>query len=205
MIFIFLIASYFLGSLPFGYWLVRLKTGQDIRELGSKNPGATNVGRVLGRKFGILVLILDALKGVIPPFCAGLFFPLENLIQIELICGSLAIIGHIYSPFLFFKGGKGVATALGLFLYIATIPCLVSVLLFLISYKLSGYVSIGSVIGSLFLPIIYACINWMNIFKLRPEEISVLATMVFASVFILFRHIPNIKRLLTGQELKAVE
>ncbi|MBE7411690.1 MAG: glycerol-3-phosphate 1-O-acyltransferase PlsY [Leptospiraceae bacterium] len=205
MIVLILIFSFLLGSLPFGYWIVKWNTGQDIRELGSKNPGATNEGRVLGRKFGVLILVLDAMKGALPPFLVAQFYQSENLIQIQLLCGTLSILGHIFSPFLLFRGGKGVATAFGFFLFMATIPCLITTLIFVLGYKLSGFVSVGSVIGSITLPITYFLLNRIHILEMKLDEISILSTMVFASIFILIRHIPNLKRLLTGQELKAIE
>ena len=147
---IFVIISYLLGSLPNGLYVANLK-GIDIRNEGSKNTGATNVFRVMGAKFGILVLILDALKGFIPLFIAEKFGVTGNSL---VLIGITAVIGHTFSPFLNFKGGKGVATSLGIFLYLAPIPMLITLLMFFVVVGITKYVSLGSVLASVMLPLL---------------------------------------------------
>lgn len=205
MIYIFFFCSYLIGSLPFGYWMVKKRTGKDIRELGSKNTGATNVGRVLGKKSGFIILVLDAMKGISPLCFADFFLPGENIVQIQLISGTFAILGHIFSPFLSFRGGKGVATAFGVFLYLATIPCIFSIFLFFIFFKLTGFVSVGSVLGAIALPVIFIGLNWENVIGLKLNEMSIVFVMIVVCIIIIIRHLSNIKRILSGVELKVVD
>ena len=110
-----LLFSFLLGSIPFGYLIGRFK-GIDVKESGSGNIGATNVSRVLGKKYGLVVLVPDALKGAVPVFLLGY---LGNPLTVRILSGILAILGHCFSPFMGFKGGKGVATSLGVFIIVS--------------------------------------------------------------------------------------
>lgn len=133
MIVILFLVSFIIGSIPFGYIFGKIFKNIDIRNYGSKNIGATNVGRVMGWKFGIVVLILDIFKGILPTWL-GLVFSYElnstNPIHISFFAGIFAILGHVYSPWIQFKGGKGIATALGVCLTLLTIPTLASLFVF---------------------------------------------------------------------------
>ncbi|PJZ54564.1 glycerol-3-phosphate 1-O-acyltransferase PlsY [Leptospira adleri] len=201
----FLLCAFFsfaAGSIPFGYWIALRLAGVDIRKSGSKNIGATNVGRLVGWRYGFPVLVLDVAKGALPVYLSGTYLP-EGGIPFQLLCGVLAVLGHMFSPFLNFKGGKGVATALGVFLVLTPIACLGAVLVFLAVYKFFKFVSLGSIFASLTLPLVYASSSVL----LLHQEISywVLGTMIFISIGIILTHRENILRILNQSELFAVK
>ena len=188
---ILIIASYLVGAIPFGLVLSK-GTGINIREQGSKNIGATNVSRLLGKKLGFCTLLLDIAKGYLPMFTAGLFLgddPSRNLVIG--LCGAASITGHMFPVYLGFKGGKGVATGLGVFLYLAPKALLLSLAVFITAVGLTGYVSLGSLLASAaILPGLY--------FFSEPSWKLYLA--VFVVVMIWFKHYQNIGRLLSGTE-----
>ncbi|MCX7767290.1 MAG: glycerol-3-phosphate 1-O-acyltransferase PlsY [Candidatus Sumerlaeia bacterium] len=192
-----LIIAYLMGSFPTGYLLGRWLKGIDLREVGSGNPGATNVARVIGKGYGLLVLIIDALKGYIP---ARYFISLFNLnvpaglhiFDLQMLIGLAAIVGHIRSIFLKFRGGKGVATSSGVFLAVAPVPFLITASISLSIIALTGYVSLGSISGAIILP--------MMIFLLLPEAKIVFYISVCLALLVIFLHSANIKRLLSGKE-----
>ena len=192
---IFVIISYLLGSLPNGLYVANLK-GIDIRNEGSKNTGATNVFRVMGAKFGILVLILDALKGFIPLFIAEKFGVTGNSL---VLIGITAVIGHTFSPFLNFKGGKGVATSLGIFLYLAPIPMLITLLMFFVVVGITKYVSLGSVLASVMLPLL---ILFMPVNEKLGNKVIVFIISALLGTYIIYKHRANIQRLKNGTENK---
>ena len=192
---IFVIISYLLGSLPNGLYVANLK-GIDIRNEGSKNTGATNVFRVMGAKFGILVLILDALKGFIPLFIAEKFGVTGNSL---VLIGITAVIGHTFSPFLNFKGGKGVATSLGIFLYLAPIPMLITLLMFFVVVGITKYVSLGSVLASVMLPLL---ILFIPVNKKLGNKAIVFIISALLGTYIIYKHRANIQRLKNGTENK---
>ena len=192
---IFVIISYLLGSLPNGLYVANLK-GIDIRNEGSKNTGATNVFRVMGAKFGILVLILDALKGFIPLFIAEKFGVTGNSL---VLIGITAVIGHTFSHFLNFKGGKGVATSLGIFLYLAPIPMLITLLMFFVVVGITKYVSLGSVLASVMLPLLILFIPVNE--KLGNKAIVFIISALLVT-YIIYKHRANIQRLKNGTENK---
>ena len=184
------ILSFLLGSVPFGYIIGKLK-GVDVRNYGSGNIGATNVSRVLGKKYGLLVLLLDALKGaaaVLIAKAAGL--PAEY----QVLAGISAIAGHCFSPWLGFKGGKGVATALGAFLVISPKTTLVAFLIFLAVLLTTRYVSLSSITAALSYPLLY------KVFE-NPSPFSFIVVSVGA-LLIVAKHHSNIRRLLKGEEKK---
>jgi len=184
------ILSFLLGSVPFGYIIGKLK-GVDVRNYGSGNIGATNVSRVLGKKYGLLVLLLDALKGaaaVLIAKAAGL--PAEY----QVLAGISAIAGHCFSPWLGFKGGKGVATALGAFLVISPKTTLVAFLIFLAVLLTTRYVSLSSITAALSYPLLY------KVFE-NPSPFSFIVVSVGA-LLIVGKHHSNIRRLLKGEEKK---
>ena len=181
--------SYLIGSIPFGVVLARAQR-IDIRKQGSGNIGATNVARVLGKKAGLLTLLGDVLKGLLVVFGAGLLY--EKPIVIALT-GLMVFLGHLYSIFLNFKGGKGVATSLGLFLYIMPWATLCAVGVFSACLWISGYVSIGSIMAAISLPL-------LAIYFKLPLPFIYLAVIV--GLFILQKHYDNILRLIEGTEAK---
>ncbi|WP_438266912.1 glycerol-3-phosphate 1-O-acyltransferase PlsY [Heliorestis convoluta] len=180
------IAAFFLGSIPFAYLAGRLK-GLDIRQHGSGNIGATNAFRVLGSAMGATVLLLDAGKGVVATLWAFSYAGETAAV----IAGLAAIMGHTYSPFMRFKGGKGVATAAGVVITLVPEVALICIILFAIVVAISKYVSLGSIVVALALPILIFLFN-----KPLSYQIFALAT----ALFVIYRHVPNIKRLLAGQE-----
>ena len=167
----------------------------DIREHGSKNSGATNAYRVLGPKYGIMVLILDALKGFLPPFLASRFGVSGNIL---LVIGVLAIVGHSLSFFLNFKGGKGVATSLGVFLFLIPNVTLALLIIFILVVYFTRYISLGSIIAAAALPILTAFSPIRNNVGRTPLIIMTL----LIGAFVIWRHRTNITRLMNGTENK---
>ncbi len=186
-----LVFAFFLGSIPFGFILTYLFSKEDIRKIGSGNIGATNVSRRLGLLGGILTFLLDFLKGFFAVFI------IQNLTPIPYFIGFgsvLAVLGHCYTPFLRFKGGKGVATSFGVFLKISPIPALISLFIFLLVLFIFRYVSFSSLISaSLFPPILY-------FFKVNE---GIILSATFISLIIIIRHKENIKRLIKKEEPKV--
>lgn len=186
---ILLLLSYLLGSIPTAYIIGRMK-GIDIRNHGSGNIGATNVYRVLGWKLGIITFLIDVIKGFLPTYIS---MKITQNPYITISCGISAIIGHVFTIFLNFKGGKGVATSTGVFLAIATYQVIISLLIFIIIVRIWGFVSLATLISTLFFTIISFISNIRIEFKYFTA---------FTAVIIFLTHLPNIKRLLTGKELK---
>lgn len=187
------ILSYLLGSVPTGYLLVRLTGHKDVRDLGSGSTGATNVLRVKGWKTALPVAVFDILKGFLPAFLALKWFGDPAFAA---LCGLLAVVGHCYPFSIGFRGGKGVATSLGAYAAIALWPCLASLGIFLVAVGLTGYVSLGSILGSIAFPVIVLATG-------GPWRVAVLS-LVIAAVVIL-RHGGNIVRLISGRERKLGE
>ena len=188
---LFLLGAFLLGSIPFGRLIGQWVAGIDITRRGSGNIGATNVARVIGLKWGILTLILDGLKGFLPLFLFALVFPQSEVILA--LTGLSALLGHQYSVYLRFRGGKGFATALGVYLALSPAACLVSLLVFLITVYGWRYISVGSMVSSCVMPLI------LLVFGESSELISV--TLVMA-VLICINHRDNLYRLARGQERK---
>ncbi|WP_028855651.1 glycerol-3-phosphate 1-O-acyltransferase PlsY [Psychrilyobacter atlanticus] len=192
---IFLIIAYFMGSIPTGVVIGKKFKGIDIREHGSKNTGATNAYRVLGLQYGIIVLLSDALKGYLPVFLASL----AGLVGWQLILvGLVTIVGHTLSIFLKFKGGKGVATSLGVFIYLVPNIVLILLVVFLLIAFSTKYVSLASVSAAglfpilvLFMPVREGLGKW-NMFGFA----------LVIALFVIFKHRSNIQRLLHGNENK---
>jgi len=190
-------AAYLLGAIPFGLLMGKLK-GVDIRDHGSGNIGATNVVRVLGKSLGLTTFFLDVLKGFVPSF----FFPaLINQWQptsldpvaLSLACGAAAIIGHNFPVFLGFKGGKGVATSLGVLFGIAWLTAVVSFGAWALAFLATRYVSLASIIGAVMV-IVSGWYFYGSEGVIRPIVLTVLASLV------ILRHKANILRLLKGTE-----
>jgi len=186
-----ILASYLVGAIPFGLLLTR-GSGIDIRTQGSRNIGATNVARLLGKKMGALTLVLDISKGYAPMFVAALAVqgdPRRDLIIA--LCGAASVLGHMFPVYLRFQGGKGVATALGAFLYLAPLAVLGCLLVFLATVGLSGFVSLGSLLGSA------SILLWLLFLKVAAWKLWLAACIV---AMIWGKHYQNIGRLLQGTE-----
>jgi acyl phosphate:glycerol-3-phosphate acyltransferase len=188
---IFLVVSYCIGAIPFGL-LISKAVGIDVRQEGSCNIGATNVGRVLGKKLGLVTLVCDVTKGYLPMFVADMYLPAgEGKQQIISLCGLMAVVGHMFPLYLLFKGGKGVATGLGVFLFLSPPAIAVSLVIFVAAVALTGFVSVGSLLASALAPL------WIGIFGGNASTILVAAAI---AVLIWIKHRENIVRLLKGQE-----
>ena len=185
-----LILSYVLGSVPTGYWLGLSIRKIDIREHGSRNIGATNTLRVLGKKLGAVALIGDIAKGVISVLLIAQLSPWEHA---PLACGLAAILGHTFSLFLKFKGGKGVATSAGAFLGLAPTPMAIAIVTFAITLAATRMVSLGSILAAAAL----AVSLWI-----LPNEIAIQVIGTLVALIVIIRHRDNIKRILAGNESK---
>lgn len=192
-------ASYILGGIPSGYIIGRLK-GIDIRQHGSGNPGTANVYRTLGKLPGIITFATDFLKGFVPAMIAMHFFYLEGSSDfskghwwIPVTAGALAIAGHIWTVFLNFHGGKGVATAAGVFMALLPIPTAGAFAVFAVAVAITKHISVGSMSAAVALPML--CFFLTNVHQ-RP--FTLLALAVCALIF--YTHTTNIRRILKGKE-----
>ncbi len=194
-----ILLAYLLGSIPFGLIVARLFGVTDIRLVGSGNIGATNVMRMTGVFPGILVTVMDIGKGTLAVMLAGSFggYLLGELEYLKLAAGLFAILGHIFPIFLKFKGGKGINTALGVFITLLTLPTLIGIILFILSVVITKFVSLGSILGSLSLPITVFIFKMLNPGQYHTVYLPV--TIIFA-VLAVFTHRANIKRLINGTE-----
>jgi len=219
--FVFLLLAFLTGCVPFAYILVKRLRGMDIRTQGSGNVGATNASRVLGRKWGLVVLALDTLKGVVAAwllpqilwflveqgfFTSTVFY--DKLLSpkgVQLCMGMAAFLGHCYNPFLKFKGGKGVATALGVFLVVSWMATSLTAIVCLAIIAATRMVSLASIVAAVLLP---TAMLTFQILEKTPQEtwnqkVKVLGMTVLISAVVVIRHRANIKRLLVGKEHKA--
>lgn len=185
-----LIAAYLIGAIPTSYIIGRVFHGLDLRQHGSGNLGATNAFRILGWKAATPIFIVDILKGFLPTF----WFPRidgEAAFGWVLAYGAAAIIGHVYSVYVGFRGGKGVATGAGVFLALAPLAVLAGLVVWGSLVFFTGYVSLGSVAAAAVLPIVVA---------LTGAPVPVLALSVVLATFVIWAHRANIRRLLRGEE-----
>lgn len=184
---LWILGAYLLGSIPTGLLLGKLY-GIDVRKEGSGNIGATNLYRTAGRKVGIITLIGDCLKGLLPVVLAwklGLLEPMQAWIGLAAFCG------HVFSVFLLFKGGKGVATALGVFLALAPLAVLGALAVFILLVAIWRYISLGSIVAAAVMPLII----W---FMPHTQQLLIATTLIAAVVII--KHHTNISRLIAGTE-----
>ncbi len=198
------IAAYLIGSFPTAVWYGMAYFGIDVREHGSGNAGATNTFRVLGKQAGIIVLSIDVLKGWTATQAAALMvyadlIYTEDLVLFKLMFGIAAVLGHVFPLYVGFKGGKGIATLLGMVLSVHIEAALLCLLVFVVVLLLSKYVSLGSMIAALVFPIL------LILPKYRPEEYSSVVIVFGFVIFLLvvITHKKNIVRLLHGEENKA--
>ncbi len=192
------VLGFFLGSLPIGLWWGQVSKGIDVREHGSGNIGATNVYRTLGAKAALGVLVLDAGKGALGPLFALILEAADWWIP---IVGVAAVLGHCFSPFLFFRGGRGIATSLGVLLVLDWRVGLSCLGVWIIIIVATRYVSVGSIAACLCVPLTFVLFEW--VLKLPAPAGTRLANLIAGSVVAgvaIARHGPNIKRLARGEE-----
>jgi glycerol-3-phosphate acyltransferase PlsY len=185
----YMLAAYLIGSIPVGIILARMK-GADPRKVGSGNIGATNVMRAAGKKLGILTLVGDILKGLIPTLTAICY---EQPYPLIAAVGLATFLGHLFPLYLKFKGGKGVATALGVYLVLSPLAILINVIVFVLVLLKWRYVSLGSLIGTGLVPVALIVLK-------APTEYVHLSLVIGILIFV--KHKDNIKRLMKGTENK---
>lgn len=190
-----LLMGYLIGSVPTGFLIVKAKTGDDIRKIGSGSTGATNVKRVLGKKWFFIVMILDAIKGALPVILAALFLHAYAKYGITPVAAAIAVLlGHSKSIFLGFTGGKSVASGVGTILALCWPVGLLTALIWGIITWVSKYVSLGSIIALALSPLL------MWAFK---QPIGYIVYAAIGAVYIIWLHRENIKRLVKGEENKV--
>ena len=185
-----LLAAYFIGGIPFGYLLVRWRTGEDVRATGSGNIGATNVLRSSGPVLGITTLLLDIAKGWVAVWLMAKYGSAEPVWTA--LAGLAVILGHAFPAVLKFRGGKAVASFVGAFAYLAPLPLLAITIVFVIVVTVTRFISLGSVAGAGLFPMAV----WMIDHPATPLVLAALA----GGVFIIWRHSANIERLRAGTE-----
>jgi glycerol-3-phosphate acyltransferase PlsY len=199
------VMAYLLGSIPFGYLLVRIFRGEDIRLTGSGNIGATNVARSGAKGLGMATLALDAIKGALAVWlaavlagskynlCGGFFqHPCAPALRLMSLAALFAVLGHVFPVWLRFKGGKGVATALGVFCVLFPAAILVALAIFILVVAVTRYVSLGSILGAIAFPV-------AAYFLQNTDAISLLLASL-VSLIVILKHHQNIGRLLSGTE-----
>ena len=198
---LFILLAYLTGAFPSAVWVGKTFYKIDVREFGSGNAGATNTFRVLGKKAGIPVLLMDIFKGWLAvnylSFLSELPSTIENQFEIQLTFGIAAVIGHLFPIYTGFRGGKGIATLLGLLVGINPIAAIASIVVFIIVFLISKYVSLGSILASVAFPVVV-------FFILDQEDVnsSLELFSVFVPILTLITHQKNIERLLRGEEKK---
>jgi len=203
------LGAYLLGSIPFGFLMAKAK-GIDIRSVGSGNIGATNAMRVLGKPAGISVLLLDAFKGYaacaflppliynwLAPHYSGLFIPFHNeqlniQLRFYVLAGICAVLGHNYTCWLKFKGGKGIATTAGVYLALAPWAVLIALVVFILAVLLTKYVSVGSIAAAIALP--------ATVWVMTPHNLLLGIVTTALGVLAVYKHKSNLQRLMAGTE-----
>ncbi|MFT6441383.1 MAG: glycerol-3-phosphate acyltransferase PlsY [Salibacteraceae bacterium] len=195
-----LLIAYLLGSIPTAVWVGRIFYGKDVREFGSGNAGATNTFRVLGKKAGIPVLLFDILKGSIAVYLACYFVDYQegtsDFVNYQLVLGIGVLIGHIFPVYVGFRGGKGIATLLGIMIAIHPQAAFSCIGIFLAVFLLTKYVSLGSMISAI-------CFPLLIILVFKSEIPSLVIFSIFIAIMVLITHQKNIERLLRKNESKA--
>lgn len=187
---IVLAAAYLVGGIPFGYLLVRMKTGEDVRSMGSGNIGATNVLRTTGRAIAVVTLLLDIAKGF---FAVWLAAKLTGHSELWMSAAALAVMaGHAYPVFLKFQGGKAVASFIGAFLFLTPVPLAAALAVFVIVVAATRQISMGSIVAAGSLP--------LAVWLILHPPLPVLAAAAIAGAFIIYRHRSNIARIRAGAE-----
>ncbi len=184
------VAAYLLGAIPFGFLLVRLKSGKDVRKEGSGNIGATNVLRTTGRALGVLTLLLDIAKGYAAVWLAA-WLTNDSAVWTSL-AAVIVMMGHAYPIFLGYKGGKAVASCVGAFLYLTPLPMLAVALVFVVTVAVTKYISAGSILAAATFP--------FGVWLILHPPIPVFLASLIAGAFIVWRHSANIARIRAGNE-----
>lgn len=196
---IFGVIAYLLGSIPTAVWIGRMKYGIDVREHGSKNAGATNTFRVLGKKPGKVVLAIDVLKGFVAAFlpylCGVGPWTSDELIHAQLVASFAAVLGHVFPVFAGFNGGKGVATSLGVIIGTHPPAAAICILVFIIVFIISKYVSLGAIAASVTFPLAL-------IFIFDTQSYVLAVSGIILGAVVIFAHRKNIGRLWKGTENK---
>jgi acyl phosphate:glycerol-3-phosphate acyltransferase len=205
--------AYLLGSVPFGL-IIGKSRGVDVRTAGSGNIGATNVGRLLGKRFFFLVFFLDMLKSLVPMLIASWLVARipererdRTIYLLWLLVGFAAVLGHMFSVFLTFKGGKGVATSAGVMLGLVpyfTLPAVVAIAVFIVAFAAMRYMSVASMAGAVAMPIAYYVIGRMRGWPVTGTQLPLLIFSVVIAALIIFKHRGNISRLVHGTENRFV-
>ena len=192
------LVSYLIGAIPWGY-LIGKKNGVDIRTLGSKNIGATNVTRVIGKWSGRLCFLLDFLKGFIPVLVVTVLFDKETLSIAQITAALSAVLGHMFPVYLWFRGGKGISTTGGAILALAPYSFVIAGIVWVLVYLLSRYVSLASIAAATVMPI---CATLIIVLKpdLYPHSWLSIGFLYFLAAMAILKHSANIKRLLNGTE-----
>ncbi len=192
----YILGAYLLGSIPFGLLVADLLGGgKDPREVGSGNIGATNVSRAVGKAGGILTLLLDAGKGFIPLFLARWIFP-ETQYSLFSMVALAAFLGHIFPLYLKFKGGKGVATAFGIAVFISPVAALLLIVIFIVALVITGYVSVGSLSSAFCFPLLIALLG--------PSRVYIALALIMAFT-VFYTHRENIRKLIEGRENRFIK
>ena len=196
-------AAYLIGSIPSAVWFGKIFHKIDVREHGSGNPGATNTFRVLGKRAGTIVLLFDIAKGLLATSLAVVLLnygviPEEKLVLTKLIFGIIAVFGHIFSVFLRFKGGKGVATLFGMMIGIQAPVALISLAIFLVTLIFSKYVSLGSIVAALSFPLMLLFVP-----RFKTGEPILVMFGFFLALVVIWSHHKNIRRIRDGEESKT--
>lgn len=205
------ILSYLAGSIPTSIIISKLVRGIDIREHGSGNAGGSNVFRILGWKFGILVILLDALKGALAVIVIARLYldsfpfpnitPFDDFTLVQIICGVVAVMGHIWTVFAGFRGGKGIATGLGVLIMIVTIDMALALGVFFLVVSVSRYISLGSIAAAVAVPVILVIRE--NIFGIDIQGYhTVLPFTIALALLVIYTHRKNINRIMHGSESK---
>lgn len=196
---LFGLVAYLIGSIPTAVWIGKAKYGVDVREHGSNNAGATNTFRVLGKKAGTTVLLIDIVKGFIPVFLPYLFkvgqWNSDELITVQIVAALGAVIGHVFPLYAGFKGGKGVATSLGVIIGIHPPAAGICIAVFLIIFLSTHFVSLGAICAAIAFPLVLTLIFGVTSYWL-------LGFSVLLSAIVVFAHKKNIGRLIAGNESK---
>jgi len=194
------IIAFLAGSIPFSLFIAKVFGKIDLRQHGSGNVGATNVARTMGARWGALALALDATKGILPTLLLPMFLDVGKGMEIHqaVTCGVCAVLGHMFSPWLGFSGGKGVATALGVVLVLAPISSAIAFVAFALSFALKRIVSLSSITAAIAFAIAQLAPNWSDIWTSRSWSLGAFSIVV--PLLIIIRHRTNITRLSRGEE-----
>ena len=194
---LFILLAYLLGSIPTAVWVGKSWYAIDVREHGSKNAGATNTFRVLGKKPGIIVLIIDIVKGAIASLLPFYFYTgtTDQVVNLQIITSIVAVVGHVFPCFANFKGGKGVATSLGVIIGLHPAAAGICMVVFLLVFLTSHYVSLGAMIGAITFPL-----SIVFVFHTHSFWLIVFAHVL--AILVILAHRKNIQRLLKGEESK---